>query len=295
MFFELGIKVLIVITSLIIVLYEHIDYKIPFLILNLFYISSVFLIISFYKGKLFKVLMFFIDVIFISIFSYLTSYPEISLFIFPLAVNFLENKKDIILFSVLSLVPLSLGLYISGFSEIIFIPIYIAFILSFLNFYKKLSIEKKVINEIKKDMESIYTENLKLQEYLYEYQAYKNIINLINDLEDRNISLEGFLSAIYNETNTKGIVFYDFERRKCIAIGELDCKKDIPKYLTTGFNVLEETKVNKEFLTKYIISCSIENKNHIYGFLICGYETLDDKEISLMKAVLTAVRSYYCS
>ncbi len=295
MVFDIGIRILIVLTSLFLIIYEHLDYKIPFLVLNLFYISSIFLLLSFSKERPFKFSIFLIDIIFISAFAYLTSYPEIALFIFPLAINFLENKKTIIQFSIFSIIPVSVGIYVSGLSELVFVPLYLAFLLSFIGFYKKLTAERKIINNIKDSMEKLYEDNLQLQDELFKHKQIQKINSIIIRFIDKKIDLQTFLTAIYEKTTTKGILFYDFEKRKCLSIGNLECKKDIPKYLTTGFNILEDTKINKELLTKYIISFSVESKNRICGFLIVGYEQIDQNEIDTIKIISSVIKAYYCS
>ncbi|NPA52049.1 MAG: hypothetical protein GXO22_04070 [Aquificae bacterium] len=294
MVFDIGIRILIVLTTLLLIFYEQLDYKIPFLVLTLFYISSIFVLLSFSREKPLKFLIFLVDIIFISTFSYLTSYPEIALFIFPLAINFLENKKNIIQFSIFALIPVLVGIYISGFSEIAFITIYLAFIISFIGFYSKLNKEKQTIDKIKSNMENLYVQNLELQDEITKYKHLQDIYDLTIKLNERKISLQAYLTAVYELTNTKGIVFYDFLGKKCISIGNLECKKDIPKYLTTGFNVLQDTKVNKELLTKYIISFSVENKNNIHGFLLLGYESLDEEELNIIKTIFIGIKSYHC-
>ena len=295
MAFDLLIRIIIVLTTLFLILYENVDYKIPFLVLNLFYLSSIFLILSFGRGKFIQFFTLVIDIIFISIFVYLTSYPEVSLFVLPFAIRFLENIKSLIIFSVFSFFPILFGVYISGFAEFTFIPFYFAFLLSLFGFHIKLKNEREVINSIKNSMEEIYKQNLKLQGDTEKLKRYKYINDISVLLLDRKININSYLVGISEFLTNKGIVFFDFKLKRCLSVGEIECVKEIPQYLTSGFNILKDTKVNELTNTDVIVSLSIECENHIHGFILIGYEDINEDEIELLKTIYATIRAYSCS
>jgi len=179
MILEFLIRVLIAVTVLYFIFYENFDYKIPFLSLVIFYVSLFFLLSTFFKSnRNIRYILLFIDTVFISIFVYLSSYPEIGLFILPLALNFTESKKDIFIASIMAVVPIFISVYISSLSEIAFLPLYIAFVASVVGIYRKIKNEKRFLDKIKSDMEDLYEENINLRNIIEKEKIYINLLHV---------------------------------------------------------------------------------------------------------------------
>ncbi len=296
MILEFLIRVLIAVTVLYFIFYENFDYKIPFLSLVIFYVSLFFLLSTFFKSsRNIRYTLLFIDTVFISIFVYLSSYPEIGLFILPLALNFTESKKAIFIASVMAVVPIFISVYISSLSEIAFLPLYIAFVASVVGIYRKIRNEKRFLDKIKSDMEDLYEENINLRDIIEKQKIYINLLHVSNQLLEKKLSLNSYLAVIFEYTTSKGVLFYDFNQKKCIAIGEVECKKDVPKYIVPGFNILENTKVNELLDTPFIVAVSIETNRHTNGFLLFCYEVFDEKETKLIKVINSYLKAYFVS
>ncbi len=296
MIFDFTLRIIVSITVSFFIFYENFDYRVSFLSLVIFYIFLFFMVSVFLRQTLiYKYLTFFIDALFISIFVYLSSYPEIALFMFPLMFNFINNKGDIVVASLFTVLPVSTAVYISALSEVIFIPLYLAFITAVFGVYYRLRREKGSIDKIKEYAEKLYSENLKLQDEFEKCETYENLLKISNRFLNKKLDINTYLANIYELTTCIGIIFYDFEKKKCVSIGDIECKKDIPKYLLPGFNILENTKINSLLDTPIVIVISVEKQENLTGFILFCYEFLNEKEETLLNTVNSYIKAYNVS
>ena len=273
------VRVFIVLGIVIAIYFANIDYGIPLILMSLVYVFLYFIIFDYEEKNWLKYIFLIIDMLFITTMIYLTGFPYLSVFIIPIISDFIDNKKEIIFFLLTSLIPVGMSLYISNFTDFLFIPLILGGLAGTLKLKAVLNKKDREIKKLKEDAEEIYIQNIKLQDKLEETKKVLEILRLLKKLQNNDISLKQFIYILKDILEADDIVFFDYINAKCISTDRNKCDKSVLKYIKENPQIFTKDIVNEKFDSEYVVSLILEKDEHIIGvlFIVFKFKPKDSK------------------
>ncbi len=286
-FFIRFFVVLGVISSLII---ENVEYKSALIILSIIYLLLFSIIVITTEGKKnLRYIFYGIDIVFISFLIYLTGLTYLSTFVIPFFSEFLEDRGDYIYYGALSLVPIGLSLYLSNFSDYIFIPLILSGITGIYKVKKEFESKEWYYKKLKSQMDKLYKENLKLQEEILENQISIELVPVLQSILKQEINFKEGLYEINEFFKGKGIFFIDFINHRCISVGDAECKKEALAFVKDEMQILDNEEAQEILGSHLAYSVVINNKDDlVFGILFI----LFDDDIKLKDRFLYLIKDY---
>ncbi len=280
--------VLGVIASLLI---ENVEYKSALIILSIIYLLFfAILAITSERKKSLKYIYYAIDVAFLTFIVYVTGLTYLSNFVIPFFSEFVENKEEYVYYGILSLIPVGEALFISNFSDYIFIPLILSGLVAIYKVKRDYEEKEWFYKKLKSQMEKIYKENLKLQEEILENQEMINILPSLQKVLKGELSFKEALFELNEYFKAKGIFFIDFIHHKCIAIGDTDCHKEALAFVKDEIQLHSSDELKEILQSQNVYSIVINNKDDIvYGILFILFE---DK-VQIPDRILNIVKDYF--
>lgn len=263
--YQAGIRLLIVIGIIISLYSGDFDYTPAITLLAIIYFFSYVLIP---KGKNTKYLFLLVDIAFLSIGIYFTGNSYLVLFLVPLFTEFVRESKEIVYFLFSSAIPLYLALYTSNFSDLSIPLILAAGFFGIAGLYLAYKQKDKYFEELKNDMENMYIKNISFQEKIEQIEKKLRIYNFLETLRERKFPLKLWIYDLNELLGTDGIILFDFEKNKCFSTGNVECNKDILKYIEKPFQKFENTEINHIFNAPYIYSVILDDGKNPVGAMI---------------------------
>ncbi len=293
-FFIRFFVVLGIISSLII---ENVEYKSALIILSIIYLLFFSILsITSEKKKNMKFVFYGIDTIFLTFIIYITGLTYLSTFVIPFFSEFLEGKEEHIFFSIFSVIPVGIALYLSNFSDYIFLPLIIAGLTAIFKVKKEFNEKEWYFKKLKTQMENLYMENLSLQEKIHENQAHMEVIPTLQALLKEELNLKETLYQLNEIFRTKGMAFIDFMNHKCISIGDGECKKEALAYIKDEIQIIDAKEILEMFKAKKIYSVVINDKESIvFGILLLIFEEDKTVEPRLLRIIKDYLDFYFAS
>ncbi len=273
------VRVFIVLGIAIAIYFGNIDYGKPLILMSLVYLFLYFIIFDYEEKIWLKYIFLIIDMLFITLMIYLTGFPYLSVFIIPIISDFINDKKEIIFFSLASLIPIGMSLYMSNFTDFLFIPLILGGISGALKLKVLLNKKEKEIKRLKEDAEEIYIQNIKLQDKLEENKKILETIRLLKSLQKGEISLKQFIYILKEIIEADDIVFFDYINAKCISTDRNKCDKSVLKYINENPQVFTKGVINEKFDSEYVVSVVLEKEENIIGvlFVVFKFKPKDNK------------------
>ncbi len=294
MIYEILIRFIIALSVIYVSFSLDLEYKIASSILATIYFFQYLIMLPFQNGKVYRYINFIIDIAFISLYTYLFQNPYFALFVLPFSIDFLRSKIDFNVYLFLSFIPLLIGFYISGFSDILHIFIYSSVFLGIFKMFKITEQSKSYIDSIKEKMENLYIKNLVYQDKLEQKSNLINLIKLSQKLKNKKITLKSWIFGLYDMLNADGILLFDLKKRKCINIGDAECNKDVLKYITDPFEIITDSPINEKLNAKVVVSLTSEINNNLNAVCLFLYdEELTDNE-QIFEILKNYLDLYYC-
>ena len=280
--------VLGVIASLLI---ENVEYKSALIILSIIYLLFFAILVITSEGKKsLKYIYYAIDIAFLTFIIYVTGLTYLSNFVIPFFSEFIEGKEEYTYYGILSLIPVGSALFISNFSDYIFIPLILSGITAIYKVKRFYEEKEWFYKKLKSQMEKLYEENLKLQEEILENQEQMNILPTLQKILKEEISFREGLFEINEYFKAKGMFFIDFVNHKCIAIGDTDCYKEALAFVKDEIQLHYSKEIQELLNSKYIYSIVFNNKDDIvYGILFI----LFDNQVDIPEKILNIVKDYF--
>ncbi|WP_456401743.1 hypothetical protein [Persephonella sp.] len=270
----------------------NIEYKHALSILSLIYLFLHILINYPEEKEISKYISIFIDVSFLTFMIYMTGLPYLAVFILPVFSDFLYSKKDIGIYTILAVIPVGTSLYISNFSDFLFIPLILGGMAGMLKLRQVFIKKEKYFREQKDEMENLYLKNIAYEEKIDQLNRLFSTLESLQKLKDGKLTFQGWLYELNEILSTNGIVFFDFTERKCISAGEIDCNKEILKYITDTIQEFEDSSVNELLNSDYTVSILIENEDSILGILVIAYKFKTEKRDKIYRVILDYLKCY---
>jgi len=266
------VRFFIVLGTILTVYFTNIDYGIPLILMSLAYLVLYIIVIEAENRTWIKFLFLGIDMLFISLIIYLTGFHYLSVFIIPLIADFIDSKKDIFIFSLFAIIPITVSLYISNFTDILFIPLIFAGLAGFFKLKGLIDKKEKELKKIREEIEKIYIQNIKYQDKLEENKKIIDTLNLLNDLQEGKLNLKQFIFILKEILSADDIVFFDYLKSKCVSTDRNKCDKSILKYISENPQIFTKSLINEKFDAEYIVSVVLENKKGIIGIIFFIYK-----------------------
>ncbi len=266
------VRVFIVLGIAIAIYFGNIEYGNALILMSLVYLFLYFIIFDYEEKTWLKYIFLIIDMIFITLMIYLTGFTYLSVFIIPIISDFINDKKEIVLFSLASLIPIGMSLYISNFTDFLFIPLILGGISGALKLKVLLNKKEKEIKKLKEDAEEIYIQNIKLQDKLEENRKILETLRLLKSLQKREISLKQFIYILKEIIEADDIVFFDYINAKCISTDKSKCDKSVLKYIKENPQVFTKGIINEKFDSEYVVSVVLEKEENIIGVLFIVFK-----------------------
>ncbi len=286
-FFIRFFVVLGIIASLII---ENVEYKSALIILSIIYLLffSILAITSEGKKNL-KYVFYAVDVAFLSFIIYITGLTYLSNFVIPFFSEFLDGKEEFSYYGFLSAVPVGLALYLSNFSDYIFLPLIFSGITAIYKVKREFEEKEWNLKKIKSQMDNLYKENLKLQEEILENQISMQLLPTMQSIIKKELSFKEGLYQLNEFFRAKGIAFIDFVNHRCIAVGDAECKKEVLAFVKDEIQVLENKEITELLNCYKVYSVVISNKDDlVFGILFI----LFDDDVLISENLLNIIKDY---
>jgi hypothetical protein len=264
----------------------NIEYSQFLILLSLAYFIGFMILAPAEEKKVIKYLLLVIDIAYISAIIYLTGLPYISVFILPLITDFIEDTKDLIVFGILSAIPIGLSLYLTNFNDLLFIPLILGGLVGFFKLKAVMMDREKYFLNLKLDFEDIYIKNLKLQDSLERKKQFFNFLNLLKKFRDKKIKFKDLLVNLKEYFKADNILFYHHPSGKCVKIKEINCDPRIFNYITENPQLFHDSRVNEMLGSDYVLTVVIEYKNKPMGTFIFLYKVrpnISDKYIQMLQ------------
>ncbi len=273
------VRVFIVLGIAIAIYFGNIEYGNTLILMSLVYLFLYFIIFDYEEKNWLKYIFLIIDMLFITLMIYLTGFSYLSVFIIPIISDFINDKMEIILFSLASLIPIGMSLYISNFTDFLFIPLILGGISGALKLKVLLNKKEKEIKKLKEDAEEIYIQNIKLQDKLEENRKILETIQVLKSLQKGEISLKQFIYILKEIIEADDIVFFDYINAKCISTDRSKCDKSVLKYIKENPQVFTKGIINDKFDSEYVVSVILEKEENIIGvlFIVFKFKPKDNK------------------
>ncbi|RUM58783.1 MAG: hypothetical protein DSY53_04150 [Persephonella sp.] len=270
--YSILVRFFIVLGTILTVYFANIDYGNPLILASLAYLVLYIIVIEAENRSWIKFLFLGIDMLFISTIIYFTGFHYLSVFIIPLIVDFIDSKKDIFMFSLFATIPIAISLYISNFTDILFIPLIFAGLAGFFKLKSLINKKEKELKKIREDIEEIYIQNIKYQDRLEENKKILSTLNLLNDLQEGKLNLKQFIFILKEILSADDIVFFDYIKSKCVSTDRNKCDKSILKYIKDNPQIFTKSLINEKFDAEYIVSVVLENKKGVIGVIFFIYK-----------------------
>ena len=269
--FSALIRLFIVIGIILAIYLSKLEYTIPLALLSVAYLI-LFFIIEPEEKSLLKYIFLLIDITFLSSVIFLSGLPYLSVFIIPLFSDFMRTKKDLIIFTILSTVPIGLSIYMSNFKDLLFIPLILGGVVGFFKLEANYNKKEKRFKKLKKDMEEVYIQNIKFQDILEEQKKLISVLKLLKMLKNKELRFKEFLFRLKENLNADGIVYFDYINSRCISTDNSKCEKAVLKYITKDLQIFENSVVNEILKGGYIGSIVFEQNGKFSGVLFIVYK-----------------------
>jgi len=270
----------------------NIEYKTALTILSVVYLF-LHILINFPEEKdISKYISLTVDVSFLTFMIYMTALPYLAVFILPVFSDFLHNKKDILLYTLLGTIPVGTSLYISNFSEFLFIPLILGGMAGMIKLRQIFIQKERYFRQQKDEMENLYLKNIAYEEKLDQYARLFSVIESLQKLKDGKLFFQGWLYELDEILSADGVAFFDFNERKCISTSGIKCEKEILKYVTDPIQEFKESPVNELLGSEYVVTLLIENNETISGVLIIAYRFKIEKREEIYRIILDYLRCY---
>lgn len=270
----------------------NIEYKTALTILSVVYLF-LHILINFPEEKdISKYISLTVDVSFLTFMIYMTALPYLAVFILPVFSDFLYNKKDILLYTLLGTIPVGTSLYISNFSEFLFIPLILGGMAGMIKLRQIFIQKERYFRQQKDEMENLYLKNIAYEEKLDQYARLFSVIESLQKLKDGKLFFQGWLYELDEILSADGVAFFDFNERKCISTSGIKCEKEILKYVTDPIQEFKESPVNELLGSEYVVTLLIENNETISGVLIIAYRFKIEKREEIYRIILDYLRCY---
>ncbi len=284
-FFIRFFVVLGVISSLLI---ENVEYKSALIILSIIYLLFFSIIAITSEGKRsIKFIFYGVDTLFLSFIIYVTGLTYLSTFVIPFFSEFTEGKEDYIFYGTFSIVPIGLSLYLSNFSDYIFIPLVISGLIAMYKLKKEYEERELYYKKLKSQMEELYKENLSFQEKFEENKAQMEIIPTLQETLQGELGFKEALYQLNDYLKSSGIAFIDFLEHKCIAVGNSECKKELLAYVKDEIQIIDSEEINEEIDAERVYSLVINDKRDmVFGILFILFnekKTVNPKFLRVIK------------
>ncbi len=280
--------VLGVIASLII---ENVEYKSALIILSIIYLLlfAIFVITGEGKKNL-KYIFYVIDVIFLTFIIYITGLTYLSNFVIPFFAEFIEDKNEYIYYGILSLIPVGLSLFISNFSDYIFIPLILSGLTAIYKVKREFEEKEWYYRKLKSQMEKLYKENINMQEEILQNQEVINLVPALQRMLREDISLKETLYELNEYFKSKGIFFIDFLNHRCISVGNAECHKEALAFVKDEIQVLNSKEIVEILNCQKAYSIVINNKDDlVFGLLFI----LFDESVKIPEKIIYIIKDYF--
>jgi hypothetical protein len=286
-FFIRFFVVLGIISSLII---ENVEYKSALIILSIIYLLFFSILVITSEGKRnLKFIFYAVDIAFLSFMIYITGLTYLSNFVIPFFSEFTEGKDEYTYYGILSVIPIGLSLYLSNFSDYIFLPLILSGLTAIYKVKREFEEKEWHFKKIKSQMDKLYRENLKLQEEILENQVSIELLPVMQSIIKQELSLKEGLFELNEYFRAKGIALIDFVNHKCISVGDAECKKESLAFIKDEIQVLTSKETVEALNCKKAYSIVISNKEDlVYGILFI----LFDDDIQINENLLRVIKDY---
>lgn len=276
------LRVFIAISVVLSVYTGDIEYSTALTILAGVYIFAYFLIPKNQSSKRF---FFIFDIFFISTAIYLTGYTYLSLLIIPIFTEFVKDSREIIYFSILSLIPVFVSLYVSNFTEFSFIPIIFAGTAGIFGLYKSFSDRENYFRELKNEMENLYIKNISYQEMINQQNKILKVYSSLKEMREKNFPLKIWIYDINEVLEADGLMFFDLKNNKCYSTEKINCDKEILKYIDKPVLFFKNHELNKKLNAPYVVAVTIEDKTDVYGvvIIVSKLKDIDMETVKVLK------------
>jgi hypothetical protein len=219
--------------------------------------------------------------------------PYIAVFILPLLTDFIEDTRDLIVFSILSAIPVGLSLYLTNFSDLLFIPLILGGAVGFFKLKAIMLAKEKYFNDLKLDFEDIYIKNLKLQDSLERKREFLNFLNLLRRFRKKEIKFKDFLINLKEYLKADNILFFHHVSGKCVKIKDIPCDTKIFEYITENPQLFSNSPVNKMLNSDYVLTLVIEYKNKPMGTFLFLYRNRPNINDRYIETLLDNFKLFY--
>jgi len=232
---------------------------------KLIYILPVaYVFASYFLKDLSKYALILADTLFFIFAIYLTYNPITAIFIFPLFISYLENKKQLYVFLTSGAIVSLYSFYISEYIEFSMVLFWIPISLAIVLVSKTIQSLKNKIKEKNEEIQNKTNEIAKLKEKTYKIKIDK--LDKI-DFTDKKSSIFRLNQIL----NTSSISYFDFKSQKCIYTNKNRCDKDLLKTINKDFG-----KINKgNYTVLYIVEYENGEPVGVY-FFFYDSEKLED-------------------
>ncbi|WP_297887706.1 hypothetical protein [Sulfurihydrogenibium sp.] len=268
------IKILISITLFVYIYLFDYDYKVPLMSLIVAYLIGSIILNPLLQNNLWKFLVYILDIIMLTYFSYTTGNIYFSIFYYLLLIPE-RNLKQTTILILLSLPMVIYNFYQTNFYDFVYISLIVGINLFLIkNIYFSKKIEDEILKNVSITQECL-TNYLKCKSKSQLYRKFYEVSIILNLFKRNKISAETFGKLLYENLNADAIVVYNNDESECYKFGcDLDCDK--------FFSLIKEEKLyvnehpNIELGYRYIISKKINN-NHLV--LLYKNYILDEEDI----------------
>jgi len=271
----------------------NIEYSQFLILLSLAYFVGFLILVPSEEKKIIKYLLLILDIAYITAIIYLTGLPYVAVFILPLLTDFMDDTKDIVIFSVLSAIPVGLSLYLTNFTDLLFIPLILGGAVGFFKLKALLMAKEKYFNNLKLDFEDIYIKNLKLQDSLEKKKEFFNFLKLLKRFRNKEIKFRDFLVNLKEYFKADNIMFFHHLSGKCIKIKNSDCNPKVFEYITENPQLFSNSVVNELLNSDYVLTLVIEYKGKPIGTLIFLFKNRPNINDKYIEALLDNFRLFY--
>lgn len=227
------------------ILYQY-DFKVPLIILSVIYFFQYILLYPFLSDRLLKHIVYIVDFLFIGYVVFVTDNVYLSLFSVMLVLS-VATKIDMIILLLFMLSIFGLSLYKYGFYEFTLLFLYMGFLASIFEFFrKKLEFESRY-NQLLELSKNIYRDNLICSDKLDFFQRYYDVNLALRKLKERDIKPEEFVEILYRNLNCDTVIILD-KADKSYSCKGLHCYDDILNFIINGDIVGLKNRLNVKFV-----------------------------------------------